>query len=178
MRKKILDTIQLTEGMTAEVTNGILKLSKGGESVEKKVIYPLEIKDSKITLKHERPTKKQKKLIKTMRAHINNMVGGIENKYVYKLQICAVHFPITVSVKGDEVVVKNFLGEVKERKTNILPGVKVKVEKEFITVESSDKDKAGQTAANIESSTRICNKDRRVFQDGIYIIEKQKGVKK
>ena len=34
------------------------------------------------------------------------------------------------------------------------------------------KEKVGQTSANIERACRIRGRDRRVFQDGIYIVEK------
>ena len=35
-----------------------------------------------------------------------------------------------------------------------------------------------QTAANIELTTKVKNKDHRVFLDGIYVYEKKKGIEK
>ena len=82
------------------------------------------------------------------------------------------HFPITTKIEGNEFIIKNFLGERKDRKAKILPGVEVKVDGEMITLEGSDKEKTGQTAANIEQATKVRNKDRRIFQDGIFMLEK------
>ena len=48
----------------------------------------------------------------------------------------------------------------------------MKVKGQEIIVEGIDKEATGQTAANIEQATRITKWDRRVFQDGIYIVEK------
>jgi len=45
-------------------------------------------------------------------------------------------------------------------------------------VRSGNKYAAGQTAANLEQATRVRKKDRRVFQDGIFIVEKPTGVTK
>jgi len=54
----------------------------------------------------------------------------------------------------------------------ILPGVEVEVDKEWVTLWSTDKELAGRTAADFERVTKIRKRDRRVFQDGIYITNK------
>ena len=52
-------------------------------------------------------------------------------------------------------------------------GVEVKIQnKTEVIVSGIDKEAVGQTAANIERSTTVKKRDRRVFQDGIYLIEK------
>jgi len=174
MRKEIKEIIEIPEGIKVEINKNVLKLEKDENIAERKIECPIKQEGNKIILGCL-ATKKIKKLIKSYAAHIRNMVKGLEKKFVYKLQICSVHFPMNVSVKGNELIIKNFLGEVKERKAKILPQAEVKIEKDIITVKSHDKEKAGQTAANIENATRISNRDRRIFQDGCYIISKEKG---
>jgi large subunit ribosomal protein L6 len=107
-------------------------------------------------------------------AHITNMVKGVIAEYVYKMKIVYVHFPMTVKVDKDIVLITNFLGEKKPRRAKILDGVKVEIKKEYVTITSNDKEKAGQTAVNIEGATRITRRDRRIYQDGVYITEKGK----
>jgi len=104
--------------------------------------------------------------------YINNMVNGLKEDYVYILEICNIHFPMNVKVERENLVIKTFLGETVNRIAKILPNVKVEVKGNQIFVKSHDKDAAGQTAANIEKATEIRNRDRRIFQDGIYIIKK------
>jgi len=177
-RKKIEEVIEVPEGINVEIKKEMIKFVKDGAEIEKKLFYPAVKQDSNLIISCEKPTKRDKKLIKSAAAHVKNIVNGLEEKYVYKLQICSVHFPMNVSVQGNEVIIKNFLGEVKDRKAKILPNTEVKIEGEVVSVESCDKDAAGQTAANIETATKVKNRDRRIFQDGIFITEKQKGRKK
>lgn len=174
-RKPIKEEIEIEDGMNVDISGDKIKISKDGEEVEKKLIYPAEKKDDKIVLEHKRPTKNQKKMIRTMAAHIKNMVEGLKEKYEYEMKICSVHFPMEVSVENDKVIIKNFQGENIPREAKILQGVEVEVKDEEVKVRGADKDKTGQTAANIEKATIIKGKDRRVFQDGIYITKKEKG---
>lgn len=113
-----------------------------------------------------------KALVGTIAAHIENMITGVTKGFKYKLKIVFSHFPVTVKVQGDRVVIENFLGEKAPRVARIMPGVTVKVQKDDVIVEGIDIEAVGQTAANIELATKVKDKDRRVFVDGIYIYEK------
>jgi large subunit ribosomal protein L6 len=100
------------------------------------------------------------------------MIKGVQEKFEYQLKICFSHFPINVEIKDKEAIIKNFLGEKIPRKTKILEDVEVEIDKDIIKVRSVSKELAGQVAANFEIATKIRKKDRRVFQDGIFIINK------
>ncbi|MEK6807766.1 MAG: 50S ribosomal protein L6 [Nanoarchaeota archaeon] len=114
----------------------------------------------------------KKMLENTFVAHIENMFRGAQTSFTYKLKVAYIHFPMTVEIKNGELVVTNFLGERRQRKAKLLKGVDVKIEGEIITVSSPDIELAGRTASLIENLTRISNRDRRTFLDGIYMIEK------
>lgn len=110
----------------------------------------------------------------TIIAHVNNMIKGLNENFQYKLQVAAVHFPVTLShdKTTNELVVKNFLGEKKDRRIKLIEGVNIKLNKDIIELDSPDIEKAGQAAANIENGTKVRKRDRRIFQDGIFITEK------
>ncbi len=118
------------------------------------------------------PNRRDKAMFGTIVGHISNMIKGVTEGFTYKLKIVYSHFPINVRVNGNNVIIDNFIGEKKPRIAKISPGVSVKVNKDEIIVEGIDKEACGQTAANIERATCIKRRDPRVFQDGIYIIEK------
>lgn len=139
--------------------NVIIKLEEGDEG--KKVVVEAFFANRRL-----------KALVGTIAAHIANMITGVTKGYRYKLKIVFSHFPITVKVQGDKVLIENFLGEKAPRVAKIMPGVTVKVQKDDVIVEGIDIEAVGQTAANIELATKVQDKDRRVFIDGIYIYEK------
>ena len=79
---------------------------------------------------------------------------------------------MNVSVNKNQIIIKNFIGERHPRTLTIKEGVTVKVEGDIINVESSDKELAGTAASDIEKLTKRTDFDGRIFQDGIYIINK------
>ncbi len=113
-----------------------------------------------------------KALVGTIESHVKNMIKGVSEGYTCIMKIHYLHFPINVSVKGDEVHIKNFLGEKGDRIAKIVGGVKVNAGKDEIVITGINKEDVGQTAANIEQACFVKNKDRRVFQDGIFIYKK------
>lgn len=172
--RKLRKEIEIPQGV--EVTLGeIITIKKGKSVISKKLSYPtIEIKkeEDKIVIIPKVFTKKEKKIINTFRSHLKWMLKGVEEPFVYQVKICSSHFPMNVAIEGKKIVVKNFLGEKLPRKTDIEKNVDVKLEGDTIIITSPDKEAAGQTAANCERCTRITNKDRRVFQDGLWIIKK------
>lgn len=174
MKQDFEEIIEIPDGI--QVTSEkelVVKGSKG--ELKRDFTYPgisttIEGKEIKIIAK--KATKREKKLVYTYKAHINNMLKGVQEPWIYKLKICASHFPMNVSVSGKEFIVKNFLGEKVPRKLVIKEGVTIKVDGKDVTIESIDKELAGNTASEIELLTVVRGRDLRVFQDGIYITEK------
>ncbi|RLE47627.1 50S ribosomal protein L6, partial [Candidatus Woesearchaeota archaeon] len=132
----------------------------------------LNIKDGSVVLGVVKATKREKKMLKTYVAHVGNLFKGVVNAFHYRLKICSSHFPMNVSVNNNKLTIKNFLGEKSPRVLDIKAGVDVKVNGDVIDVSSCDKELAGNVASDIELLTKKTGKDVRIFQDGIYIIDK------
>ncbi|MBL7100883.1 MAG: 50S ribosomal protein L6 [Nanoarchaeota archaeon] len=175
MLSPITEKIEIPEGVTVEIVGSLIKAKGPAGENERTFAHPkIEIsKDDKIiTIVSKKPTKREKTMLYSFVAHLKNLLEGVGSKFIYKVKICSSHFPMSVSVEGCEVVIKNFLGEKIPRKSKIMPEVDVKIDGDMIIVEGIDKEKTSVTAARIEQITRVTNRDRRVFQDGCFIIEK------
>ncbi len=169
------DEIKIPEKVQVTIADGIVKVKGAQGEVSKRLSDPrikLEKKGDQIVLTSELPRKREKALVGTYGAHIRNMFVGATKGFEYKLKIVYAHFPIKASVKGDQFLIENFLGEKHPRKTYIIGATKVTVKGDQVSVTGPNVEDAGQTAANIERATKIKGFDPRVFQDGIYIIEK------
>ncbi len=175
MKIDILREIPLESGVSATLHGSMLTVRGPKGEVSRKFVHPrvhVAVESSKIVLKSALGTKREKTQIGSFESHIVNMVSGVIEPHVYKMKICSGHFPMTVTVAGSELTVKNFLGEVVPRKVTFVKGVDVKVNGVEVVIISADKELAGQTAGKIEQLCRITNRDRRIFQDGIYMIAK------
>ncbi|MBT3324343.1 50S ribosomal protein L6 [archaeon] len=172
---KLRKVVEVPEGVEVNIVDREIQVKKGSLEVKRVLYFPtVEIKKegNNIVLEPKRFTKKEKKIINTYKVHILNMVIGVQEPYTYKVKICASHFPMTVKVKGKKLEIKNFLGEKVPRIADIVNDVDVKIEGDEIIITSANKEAAGQTAGNFEKATRITNRDRRIFQDGLWIIQK------
>jgi len=175
MKKQLYQTIEIPEGIEVAIEGNVFKV-KGpqGESEREFNLYRLEVSkvENKIKIGAKQATKTEKKMMNTIVAHLKNMFGGLNEKFEYKLKVCSSHFPISVEVKDDKAIIKNFLGEKIPRECSIPKDTEIKVKGDQIVVMSVNKESAGQAAANFELATKVGKRDKRVFQDGIYIINK------
>ena len=167
--------VELPEGVTATSAKDTLTVKGPKGEISKMMRFPrvyIKVDGNKIVIGTTKFTQSEKKIIHTYRAHANNLIKCVTEGFTYKLKVVYAKFPMTVALKGNIVQVKNFLGEKVPRTLNVLPGVKVTISGEDITVEGINKESAGQVAGSIEKLTKISHFDRRVIQDGIFITEK------
>ena len=166
--------IPVPEGVSVSYADGSFTM-EGKNTVERRLYRPeidVSVSGDTIVLSADDATQREKRQMNTMRSHVRNMLKGASEGHTYKLKICSGHFPMNVSVGNGKIEVKNFLGEAVPRRLKIKQDVNVKVDGDEIVVESPYKEKAGAMASDIEQMTRVTNKDRRIFQDGLFIIEK------
>ncbi len=174
MKEDLKEELDIPEKVEVSIDKDIFTMKGEKGECKRKLSNPritITQKDNKITLTSKKATKREKKMLYTFIAHLKNMMKGVKEKHIYKLKICSGHFPMNVELKGTEFVVKNFFGEKVPRVMQIKEGVDVKIDGSDVIIESTDIELAGQTAANMEHLTTIRNRDLRVFQDGIYIVE-------
>lgn len=175
MKTDLAVVVELPAEVSASLKEGVLSVKGPKGETAKKLGAPsikITVEGNQILMKADDGSKRQKRIMNTFKAHIKNMMAGVQKPHQYRLKICSGHFPMNVSISGDQLLVKNFLGEKSPRTLKLKKGVAVKVEGDVLVVESSDKDLAGQMASDIELLTAKRNRDLRVFQDGIYMIEK------
>ena len=170
--------VTIPEGVSASISeDGVVQIQgpKGSLSRSFKSTSIQLLEDGGgLIVRVDMPRRKQRALAGTWNAHLNNMVKGVTDGFTYSLKAVYSHFPMTMSVKGNTFVVNNYFGEKVPRNAKILSGVDVKVSNKVeVTVTGIDKELVGQTAANIEKCATVKNRDRRVFQDGIYLINKE-----
>jgi len=176
---RIDHTIQLPEGVSATLNDGIATLSGPNGSVSREFVsgrVSILSEGEVLIVRVDIPRRKEKALAGAWAAHLRNMIVGVTDGFTYHLKALYSHFPMTLAVKGNVFVVNNYFGEKVPRNAALPWASEVKVEvknKIEITVSGADKEKVGQTAANIERCTTVKKRDRRVFQDGIYLVKKE-----
>ena len=137
---------------------------------------------NKVTVTKWFGKRKELACIRTISAHIENMITGVTRGFRYKMRFVYAHFPINVTLVEDKkrggatnVEIRNFLGEKRVRVVPMAPGVDVQRStsvKDELVMEGNDINAVSQSCADIFCATRVREKDIRKFLDGIYVSEK------
>lgn len=179
IKEKIIPDIDIPEGVSVTKENDTVVVKGKLGTIKKdftKLPATVSIEDKKVYVKPYGLRKKDLAITNTAKSIVNNMMLGVEKGFTYKLKIVFAHFPISVKVKGKEVYVENFFGERSSRTSKIIGNdTKVSVAGDDVLVNGPSLEDVSQTAANIELSTKMKNKDQRVFLDGIYIYSRIEG---
>ena len=180
MARTSIKTIKIPEGVTLTSDKNLITASgKLGEmSLSLHQDVDLIKEDSSISFQPNKKTKESLAITGTMRALSINLMKGVSEGFTYKMKAVYSHFPMTMKVDyaNKKFIINNYFGEKVPREASLpWPESEVKVEvknKTEVIIFGQDKEKVGQTTANIERSCTVKKRDRRVFQDGIYLVEK------
>ena len=178
VKDRIEHFVEIPEGVDAKLAdNGDVTISGENSSQTRNFSHSklqLLEQGNGLLVRIDLPRRKDKALAGTWNAHLNNMVKGVVEGFTYRLKAVYSHFPMNLKVELSELVVNNYFGEKVPRRAAFVGDVKVKVEnKTEVIVTGHDKEQVGQTAANIERCCSVKKRDRRVFQDGIYLVAKE-----
>ncbi|KAL7477701.1 hypothetical protein ACHAW6_003496 [Cyclotella cf. meneghiniana] len=172
-------TIEIPEGVSVEIAARHVKVTgpRGSLSRDFKHINMdlRKVGDKSVRVDLWFANRKQLACVRTVCSHIDNMFVGVTRGFQYKMRFVYSHFPINVSLNGNEVEIRNFLGEKRVRKIALLEGVKYDRSadvKDEITLSGNDIALVSLTAAQIQQATNVRNKDLRKFLDGIYVSDK------
>lgn len=167
--------IEIPPGVDVKFDGGLLTVSGPKGTLVRDMRFPqidLKVEGGEVVVSTASDKKRFLAMTGTIGAHVKNMIRGVADGYEYRMKVVYSHFPIQLKQQGGCLEIINFLGEKQPRIAKIIEGVTVKIGNDEVTITGIDKEKVGNTAANIEHATRITKRDPRVFQDGVYITER------
>lgn len=172
---KAVEKIKVPQNVIVELKDGVVSVSGPNGKLSKKLFHPrIDIvkEGNEITVSCTLPRKKEKALVGTYTAHIKNMIRGAQENFEYRLKVVYAHFPMKVTLKESRVVIENFLGEKTARYSELIGKTKALIKGSEITLLGPNVEDVSLSAVNLERATHIKKKDPRIFQDGIYIVQK------
>ena len=172
-----------SQSISLDLPNGVMANFEGNRLVVKgplgqvaedfsKVPVGIRMTDSRLELSTAGSRRADNAVLNTAKSIVKNAIEGVTKGYEYKLKVVFAHFPVSVKVQGNNVLVENFYGERSPRVAEIVGDTKVQVQGEDIIVSGVSIKDVGQTAANLEQATTVKRKDQRVFLDGVYVYER------
>lgn len=167
--------VNIPEGVKAQLDGAQLRVTGPKGQISRNMRFPqvlITCNGKEIVISTESGRKEITAMVGTFAAHAKNMCRGVSEGFEYRMKVVYSHFPIQLKVVGNRLEINNFLGEKKARSANIENGVTAKVANDEVVLSGIDRELVGTSAANIEHATHIRNRDPRVFQDGIYIVQR------
>jgi len=173
--------VEIPADVTVEISNRNVKASGPKGTLEEDLSHLpciMEVEKGRVRVTSSWPRKAEIAKVGTAAAMIRNMIKGVRAGFTYKMKIVYAHFPVTVKVfdKERKLFIENFTGEKTPRIVRIVGDSKVKAAGDEVIIQGISLQDVSQTAANIEQSTKIKDKDQRVFLDGIYLFERKEGM--
>ncbi|KAJ2963941.1 hypothetical protein NQZ79_g1131 [Umbelopsis isabellina] len=175
------ETLDVPEGVTVNIKSRIINV-KGprGELTKNLRHLNMEIKfieGNKLKFVVYHGNRKHVACIRTVKSIVHNMIVGVTKGFEYKMRYVYAHFPINVIIDDDSkgVEIRNFLGQKVSFRVNMLEGVTVSNspnQKDELVLTGNDLETVSQSAASIQQTSSVKNKDIRKFLDGIYVSER------
>merc|ERR1712058_63863 len=108
-------------------------------------------------------SRKELAAVRTICSHVENMIKGVTLGFLYKMRAVYAHFPINIAISQENSHV------------DMLEGVTFKPSgsKDEFVLEGNDLELVSRSAALVQQSTTVKEKDIRKFLDGIYVSHKQ-----
>ena len=167
--------IKIPDGVKASLDGMHLRVTGPKGQLSRNVRFPqvtVTCDGKEVVIATESRRKEITAMVGTLEAHTKNMFRGVTEGYEYRMKVVYSHFPIQLKLQGNKLEIANFLGEKKARYARIEQGVTAKVGNDEVVLTGIDRELVGTSAANIEHATHIRDRDPRVFQDGIYMVQR------
>lgn len=162
-----LDSIRGGKSVTIKGPKGELK-----RTFERLRVH-LSLRNNKFTIQSYFGTKAEASMVGTIAGHLSNMIKGVTEGFTYKVQIISSHFPATVEIQENTILVKNLYGRRDPIRIPYDNAVNTDVKGDIITFTGIDIERVSQIAARLAEATRLRgrrSKDPTVFQDGLYMV--------
>jgi len=167
--------VRIPRGVKVDIEGPVVKVKGPKGQLERNFRFPqiaMTLDGDDVVILTEADRKRTAAMVGTIQAHVANMCKGVSEGFEYRMKVVYSHFPIQLKLTGNRLEINNFLGEKKPRFAMIREGVTAKVGNDEIVLTGIDRETLGITSANIEHATRIRDRDPRIFQDGIYRIQR------
>jgi large subunit ribosomal protein L6 len=167
--------VEIPPNVDVMLEGAVLRVTGPNGTLERNMRFPqinVGLEEGEIVISTASDKKRILAMSGTLESHAKNMIRGVKDGFEYRMKVVYSHFPIQLKLQNERLEINNFLGEKQPRIAKIVEGVTVAIGNDELTITGIDKEKVGNTAANIEHATKVTKRDPRVFQDGIYITER------